>query len=312
MKRIHVIHENAAWSEPLFAALKAKGLPYEDWFLDKGELPLDQAPPEGVFYNRMSASSHTRDHRFAGEFTLATLMWLETHGRRVLNSSRSLMFELSKAAQQAELKRFEIDTPRTIAAVGREAILAAAARFEGPVILKPNRGGTGFGVQLFREREAISAYLDGPTYVAPLDGITLVQDYIETPEPFITRLEFVGQRFMYAVRVDTSEGFELCPADACAIEDAHCPVGEGPAKFQILETFEHPILERFCALMRRNDIHIAACEFAMSRDGGAFVYDVNMNVNYNTEAEARAQASGLAVSGMGEIAKYLGEELSKV
>ena len=33
----------------------------------------------------------------------------------------------------------------------------------------------------------------------------------------ITRAEFVGGRFLYAVEVDTSSGFELCPADACTV-----------------------------------------------------------------------------------------------
>ena len=32
-------------------------------------------------------------------------------------------------------------------------------------------------------------------------------------------VEFVGGEFLYAVRVDTSQGFELCPADACRIDD---------------------------------------------------------------------------------------------
>jgi hypothetical protein len=29
--------------------------------------------------------------------------------------------------------------------------------------------------------------------------------------PLITRAEFVGGKFIYAVEVDTSGGFELCP-----------------------------------------------------------------------------------------------------
>jgi hypothetical protein len=31
----------------------------------------------------MSASSHTRDHRYAAELTAAVLAWLERHGRQV-------------------------------------------------------------------------------------------------------------------------------------------------------------------------------------------------------------------------------------
>ncbi len=31
---IHVIHENAAWLEPLARALDAEHLPWREWFLD--------------------------------------------------------------------------------------------------------------------------------------------------------------------------------------------------------------------------------------------------------------------------------------
>lgn len=61
--RIHVLHENAEWVVPLEAAFHEQGLPYESWFLDSGQVDLGAAPPAGVFYNRMSASSHTRGHR---------------------------------------------------------------------------------------------------------------------------------------------------------------------------------------------------------------------------------------------------------
>ena len=67
MPKIYVIHENAAWVEPLRAAFAELHLPLEEWFLSEGLLDLAAVPPEGVFYNRMSASSHTRGHRFAAE-----------------------------------------------------------------------------------------------------------------------------------------------------------------------------------------------------------------------------------------------------
>ena len=77
MKQIYVIHENNAWVEPLREAFAELGLPFEEWFLDSGTIDLDAEPPEGVFYNRMSASSHTRDHRWGPEYTAAVLAWLE-------------------------------------------------------------------------------------------------------------------------------------------------------------------------------------------------------------------------------------------
>ena len=34
--KIHVLHENEAWTAPLFEALDARGLPFENWHLDAG------------------------------------------------------------------------------------------------------------------------------------------------------------------------------------------------------------------------------------------------------------------------------------
>ena len=75
MPKIYVIHENATWVEPLRAAFDELHLPFEEWFLDQGVLDLSGAPPEGVFYNRMSASSHSRGHRYAPEYTAGVLAW---------------------------------------------------------------------------------------------------------------------------------------------------------------------------------------------------------------------------------------------
>ena len=126
MERIYVLHENHAWLDPLRAAFRRRGLPWTEWFLHEGVLDLGQAPPNGVFYNRMSASSHTRGHRFAPEHANAVLGWLESHGRRVVNGSDALALEISKAAQYAGLRAHCVPTPRTIAAVGRVAAVDRA------------------------------------------------------------------------------------------------------------------------------------------------------------------------------------------
>ena len=308
MGKIHVLHENAEWVAPLEAAFREQGLPYEIWFLDEGSVDLDAPPPEGVFYNRMSASSHTRGHRFAPELTHVVLNWLERSGRRVVNTSRALYLEISKAAQYAALERAGIRVPRTIAAVGRDKVLDAARRFgEDGFILKPNRGGKGLGVQLFQSMEGLAAFLDAPGEAAPIDGVWLVQEYVRPEAPFITRCEFIGGRFLYAVEVDASQGFELCPADVCAVDDAFCPTGQAPApaRFRILDGFDHPILERYASFLAKNGIEVAGIEFIRRGDGTIVTYDVNTNTNYNADAEAAAGRYG-----MRELARLLGRELA--
>src|SRR5689334_20132030 len=126
--KIHVIHENDVWVEPLRAAFDELKLPYAEWFLSEGVLDLQATPPEGVFYNRMSASSHTRDHRYAAELTGGVLRWLESHGRRVVNDSRALRLEVSKVEQYESLKAYGIRTPRTLAVVGKQHLAEAARK----------------------------------------------------------------------------------------------------------------------------------------------------------------------------------------
>lgn len=301
MSRIHVLHENDAWAQPLFEALEARGLPFESWHLDEGHVDPHAVPPEGVFYNRMSASSHTRGHRYAPELTRQVLAWLEAHGRRVVNNSSALSLEINKLGQYAALEAAGIRIPRTLGAVGREAVLRAADELgETPFILKPNRGGTGAGVQLVEDTDQLATILDDPATEWPLDGTWLVQQYIQPPEPVITRCEFIGGRFHYAVSVDTSQGFELCPADVCAIPTQR-------EKFVVLDGFDHPVLERYARFLAANGIEVAGIEFVRDAEGEPWTYDVNTNTNYNARAESIA-----GVSGMGRLADYLGELLAGV
>ena len=313
MPKIYVIHENDTWVEPLRAAFAERSLPFEEWFLSEGLLDLSEAPPEGVFYNRMSASSHTRGHRYAPELTGGVLAWLESNGRRVVNDGRALRLEISKVAQYAALSTYGIRTPRTIAAVGKPNLVLAAKRMPASFITKHNRAGKGLGVKLFHSVKALEEHLAGPAFEDSVDGITLIQEYIRAPQPFITRVEFVGGEFLYAVRVDTSLGFELCPADVCEVGDAFCPAGEvappvAPApRFSIVKDFRHPIVERYRSFIADHGIGIAGIEFIEDGAGEIYTYDVNTNTNYNSAAEAEAGQYGMRA-----IARYLGDELRKL
>lgn len=305
MAKIYVIHENDEWTAPLIDELEARGVEYEDWHLDQGQLDLSAVPPEGVFYNRMSASSHTRGHRYAPEYTAAVLEWLENHDRTVINSRDALRLEVSKVAQYTALEAAGIRTPKTIAAVGKANIIEAAEKFEGAFITKDNRAGKGLGVKLFHDVGALEEYLNSPEFELSVDGITLVQEYIDAPDNFITRCEFIGQEFFYAVQVDSSEGFELCPADQCEVGDEFCPIAGN--KFEIVEDFHDPILAKYREFLVENGIHVAGIEFIKNAEGEIFTYDVNTNTNYNSAAEGRA-----GLYGMKRVAEFLQEKLERL
>jgi hypothetical protein len=133
----------------------------------------------------------------------------------------------------------------------------------------------------------------------------LLQQYVQSPVPLITRAEFIGGRFMYAVEVDTSDGFELCPADVCAVGDAFRPAGSAPrAKFTIIDDIDAVLRRRYEAFLATNNIDVAGIEFITDGAGISYTYDVNTNTNYNHDAEVRAGRSGMDI-----LAQYLGAEL---
>ncbi len=304
--RVYVIHENDDWVAPLRHEFAKLGVPHAEWFLSRGRLNLTSTPPEGIFYNRMSASSHTRDHRYAPEFTAAVLAWLKRHDRTIVNGEQAVQLEISKVAQYEALKAFGVPTPETVAVIGKENIAAAAQSIGFPVILKHNRAGKGLGVRLLYSAAALNEHVASADFEESIDGITLVQRYIEAPEPYITRVEFVGGKMVYAVRVDTSEGFELCPADVCQIDEStnvH-PTVAANDKFQIRAEFDHPLLPAWQAFLAKNDVEIAGIEFIADASGRSFTYDVNTNTNYNSDAEAKDGRNGMRA-----IAEYLGKLL---
>lgn len=310
---IHIIHENDEWTKPLITALEARGLPYQNWHMGAAQIALAADAPHGVFYNRMSASSHTRGHRFAPEMTAGLLAWLEGQGRAVYNGRSALNLEISKLVQYAALRKAGLSVPKTIAATDKEAVINAFDEFGGaPVITKHNRAGKGLGVQLFRSKSALADYVNGDEFDPSIDGITLVQRYIGAPSQTISRVEFIGRELFYAVRVDTSNGFELCPADVCALEASTCMADAEPRfAFDIIDDFANsalgkqlvPLMQK---VMEQEKLDVAAFEFIEDGDGKAYVYDINTNTNYNSDAEARA-----GLSAMEKLADFLGEELAK-
>lgn len=287
--KAYVIHENPEWYPPFAAAFEAEGVDHEPWLLGEGLLDLDAPPPQGVFWSRMSASAHTRGHSLAKDHTRAVLSWLQAHGRRVVNGRRVLELEMSKVDQLTALRAAGIEVPRTLAVVGRDGLVDAAGKLPAPFIAKHNQGGKGLGVALFESVDAFADHLADPGYEPPVDGITLLQEYLRAAEPRITRVEVVDGQVVYALTADTARGgFELCPADACAIDGGP----SAPSLFALRDGFDHPVLDQYLAFARRHGIEVAGFEFIETTDGRLVTYDVNTNTNYNPEVEAAAPRSG--------------------
>jgi hypothetical protein len=311
--KVHVIHENPDWYAPLAAAFDAAGVPHEQWLLGEGVLDLAAPPPAGVYWSRVSASAHTRGHPLAKEQARGVLAWLEAHGRRVVNGRRVLELEVSKVDQLTALAAAGFDVPRTIAVTGRADLAVAARALPAPFISKHNQGGKGLGVRLFGSHDEFADYVGSADFEPPVDGITLLQEYLRAAEPRITRAEIVGGEFIYAITADTAlGGFQLCPADACAVEQVSAGPGEGapvlqeaPSLFALRAGFDHPVIGRYLDFASKQGIEIAGFEFIETEDGRLVTYDINTTTNYNAGIEAVAARPAL-----GAVASFLGRQLA--
>ena len=304
--KVYIIHENDEWTLPLRAELRGLGVEFEDWHVEKANIDLGKSPPEGIFYNRMSASSHARGHRYAPEFTATILNWLKNHKRRIINNGNALSLEISKSLQYLKLNEAGIKTPKSIYCNSKEQIVKAADHFSKQFITKHNRAGRGLGVKLFQNKNELKTYVNGSNFEHSIDGITILQDYIEANPRVIHRVEFINSKFFYTVQVDASESFELCPADACNVEEQFCPTNPDGNKFMILKDYKNPEITSYEKFLMRNDIEIAGIEYMTDASGMHYSYDVNTNTNYNSIAEKKA-----GMFGMKQIALFLREELQK-
>lgn len=309
---VHILYENPDWLPPLLEGLAAEGFdsvhPVE---LVEGVLDPTQPPAEGLWINRISPSSHTRGHAATIEMGREVLFWLEAHGRRVINGLDAFELEVSKLRQDLVLRRWGIRTPRTVLATGRDSLLEAARTFNGPFITKHNQGGKGLGIRRFGAAEELAAWLEHPDFDAGPGGKVILQEYIEAPEPFITRVEIVGGRFVYAMRSDTRSGFELCPSDACQLSASAasgpevCPA-DGPAsKFSPSPlTATDPLVQRYLRMCEAEGLDLAGIEFIEDAEGRRYTYDINGTTNYSGVFGRQ-----IGIDGMRVLARYLRTEV---
>jgi len=219
----------------------------------------------------------------------------------VINGSRAFALELSKVKQLNALRHAGLRVPPTVAvAGGADALKQAARDLPLPFVTKHNRGGKGLGVRLFESLKGFEAYVDGDGFEAPIDGVTLLQAYVRAPEPFITRLEFVGGEFLYALRSDTRHGFQLCPAEGCQVASV-----DPQSVFSLREGFDAPIVAQIGHFLQEQRIDVAGVEFVEDEAGTPYVYDVNTTTNYAPVIEEKHGLNGNAA-----LAAFLSRELA--
>jgi len=293
---IAIYYEHPHWFGPLFEELERRGTPHARLHADQHRFDPADRPPYALVFNRMSPSAWQRGHGHAVFYTHHFLGHLERHGVRVINGSRAFTTETSKALQLSLLDRLGLPYPRTRVINHPGEALDAADGLRFPIVVKPNVGGSGAGVRRFDTPDALAAAAadgnGGGLELGP-DRTALVQEFIPAEEGRITRIEVLGYRFLYAIRVYSSgDTFNLCPADVCRTTDgaelarAACPA-DAPRNGLQVEGYAPPpeITAEVERIAASSGIEVGGVEYVTdARDGRRYYYDVNALSNFVADA----------------------------
>jgi hypothetical protein len=291
---IAIYYEHPDWFRPLFAELDRRRVPYV--LLDATSHrfdPSDGPPPYSLVFNRMSPSAYLRGAGNAIFYTLHYLAHLKRHGVRVINGYDAYVTETSKALQLALLEQLGLPFPRARVINHASQALDATRGLRFPVVLKPNIGGSGAGVRRFETAEQLEQAARGEVLALGIDHTALVQEYIPAADQRIVRVEVLGGRYLYAIRIYTSgESFNLCPADVCQtvggaeLARAACPV-DAPKNNLRVEGYTPPaeIVAQVECIMQTAHIDVGGVEYMIDeRDGRPYFYDINALSNFVADA----------------------------
>jgi RimK-like ATP-grasp domain len=285
-KPIGILYEHPLWFEPLFAELDRRDVAYER--IHAGELifdPGELASRYSVLVNRMSPSAWTRGNGHAIFHTLHYLAYLDELGANVLNGLAAFRVEISKTRQCALFARLGIRYPPARVINDRSQAPAAAEALRFPVLVKPNIGGSGAGIRSFATPdELVQAAADGD-FDLGFDGTALVQEHLPAREESIVRIEILGDRFLYAIKMRLLPGgFNLCPADYCELPG----IADGVSGRGLpIERFDPPaeLVEDAKRIISAAGMDLGGVEYLVSaRDRLPYFYDVNALSNFVANA----------------------------
>lgn len=281
-----VLFEHPEWQKPLWAALERRGVQYAALDLKLAAFDPDAVPEAKLYFNQASPSAYVRGNTRAVPFALSLMRSLESGGARVLNGSRAFLLELSKSAQAALMHKCGIPHPRSLAFNDPEEALSQWT-LGWPALLKPEQGGSGARMFLLHSpAELLKLLRDQPSLWLP-DNLLLLQEYFPVdPARGIVRMEFLGGKLLYAMRVISHGAFNLCPSEACNPEaggDSNCAIPE-QAPVKPVEFYPHKevpaeavkIGERIVA---EGGLDVGGIEYLEAADGRHIFYDVNANSN---------------------------------
>ena len=289
---IAIYYEHPHWFLPLFAEFQQRGTPFTK--INAAQHHFDPAQLNGesnysLLFNRMSPSAYRRGHGQGIFYTMYYLAHLEQRGKRIVNGQKAFRYETSKALQLSLLESLGLPYPKSRVINSSADAVEASHGLRFPVVVKPNIGGSGAGITRFDTRKQLEAAAKADSLDLGLDNTALVQEYIPARGGYIVRVEVVGTKFLYGIKVHLSgDTFDLCPADICKttggqeLQRSACPV-DAPKTGLRVEGYTPPddIIHSVERIMQAATIEVGGVEYIIdNRDGQLYFYDINALSNF--------------------------------
>jgi hypothetical protein len=289
-KPIGIYYEHPDWFRPLFEQLDARGVNWEKLPARGHRYNVSAMEPEfSLVMNRMSPSAWQRGLANAIFYTLNYVAHLEATGVRVVNGSRAFTHEISKALQLQLLESLGLPYPKARVIDDPNQALAAAQEIGYPLVIKPNIGGSGAGIIRFSNHDELQRAVDAGSLYFGIDSVALVQEFFPARDSIITRVEVLGGKFLYAIRIhSTGETFNLCPADICQntkgeeLARPACPMDAPKTGLQV-EGYTPPakVIDDVERIMDTAGIEVGGIEYVIDdRSGRLLYYDINALSNF--------------------------------
>jgi predicted ATP-grasp superfamily ATP-dependent carboligase len=294
MEPFAISFEHPDWFKPLLAELEKRGIPYQTFNPTQHQFSIEESAPEfSLFFNRMSPSAYLRNGIQGMFYTLNYLKHLEILGIRTINGYKAFTYETSKALQLILLQQLGIKYPKSRVVNHVSQIESATEGLRFPIVVKANIGGSGAGIEKFNSIEEVREAVQNNQIDFGVDHTALVQEFIPARGGYITRVETLGGKYLYAIRVYTNgESFNLCPADICQTTTGQelvrnaCAL-DAPKNGLKVEAYTPPtdVISNIETIVQNCGIDVGGIEYIIDdRDGEVLYYDINALSNFVADA----------------------------
>jgi glutathione synthase/RimK-type ligase-like ATP-grasp enzyme len=208
------------------------------------------------------------------------------------------------------MKRLGIPYPKTVIFNHPAALSAHGRALTFPALLKPNQGGSGARMHVVESIDEVRALLDADPSLWLPDNVLLLQEYLphDTEADGVIRMEYLGEELLYAMRVRSKGGFNLCPSETCNPVDGEgvceIPTDDAPS-FEPFPDVPAAAVEMGRRIMSEGGLDVGGIEYLETPDGRRVFYDINANSNLR-----RPIGEALGFDPFERVADFLERELA--